>query len=69
MKTHYTTRNHPRSGDTYAVEIAEDGTIVRAAGPLYYEEPVSPENLREWIFIHWDTAADDGAWLEKEIYG
>lgn len=79
--TEYTTTKHPRSGKTYAVEVAvltgEDETdiietvIARVAGPLHYSDPTDPtdpDSLRDYINSQDDQdCRDDAVWLRREI--
>ena len=63
----YTTIRHPRSGETYAAEIDDDGQIVRAFGPLHHSDPTDPESLRDIIDNQMsDDVRDSAAWLTRE---
>lgn len=66
MATTYETRKHPKSGETYACEIDEAGTIIRAAGPLPYKDATDEDSLYGWISNAEDAEAD-AEWLEAEI--
>lgn len=61
------TRQHPTSGDTYACEIDETGTIVKAAGPLAFDDRTDEDALDGWLSNNFETAEADGAWLEAAI--
>ena len=61
-----TTIRHPRSGETYAVEIYGD-IVVRAAGPLHYSDPTDWASLAQAIANAGTDAEDDGAWLQSEL--
>lgn len=53
------------SGETYAVEIDDDGMIVASCGPLHYSE-ITKENL---ALMHYNV--EDLQWLqdhEKEFH-
>ena len=64
----YTTIQHPRTGEVYAVEIDDDGQIVRAAGPLYWTDPRDSDSLQDIIDNQiGDTARDDAVWLTREL--
>ena len=60
---------HPRSGETYACEL-RDGVIIRAAGPICYEdEPQTPDAIQDWLDNQDEgDNLDDGAWLEAELW-
>ena len=60
---------HPRSGETYVCELI-DGTIKRAAGPIYYEdEPQTPDAIQDWLDNQDEgDNLDDGAGLEAELW-
>lgn len=61
-----TAMRHPKSGDLFAVEVDDDGQVVRAAGPLHHALPDDEQTLREWL----DNAPDadlDGEWLAREV--
>lgn len=66
MATTYETRKHPKSGETYACEIDEDGTIIRAAGPLYHKDATDEDSLYSWI-SNADYPTITGQWLQAEL--
>jgi hypothetical protein len=74
----YTTIRHPASGECYAVELDEAGTVLRAAGPVYQgdegpadpltHEPLTPDSIAAWLDNDIDgEAAETGAWIDDEI--
>lgn len=76
--TEYTTIQHPRSGERYAVEIAvltgEDESdvietaIVRAAGPLHHADAPSAKQIRDYLDNQDEQdSRDDAIWLRREI--
>lgn len=67
MPTTLATRQHPKSGETYAVAIDELGNIVKAAGPLAYDDRTDEDALDGWLSNHFETAEADGTWLEAEF--
>lgn len=64
----YTMLRHPKSGDVYAVEHNEAGTIIRAVGPLHYSD-LSETDAHDMITnaSNDSDARDDGDWLQAEI--
>lgn len=66
MTTTVTTLKDPTSGETYAVELDPTGRILRAAGPLHYEDAADADrlgvSLRVWLDSSGDAEAD-AAWL------
>ena len=63
----YTTIKHPKSGETYAVEVDDLGSILGAAGPLHHSDPTDPESLAAYLANHSDTATDDARWLDDQL--
>ena len=59
---------HPKSGETYAVERDDAGTIIRAVGPLHWADA---EKIEPGEFIlnasSDDESLTDGEWLQNEI--
>lgn len=64
----YTTIQHPRTGEVYAVEIDDDGQIARATGPLHPTDPRDPQSV-EWHLDNQDEdeTREDAAWLKREL--
>lgn len=63
-----TTIRHPRSGETYAVLLAADGTIVEAAGPLHHKDQRDEASLATWL-MHNQDREEDAAWLSASLEG
>ena len=57
--------SHLPSGDVYAVEVGQDGHIVRAIGPMYYAD-VADYTAAEMINNATGDATEDGDWLDVE---
>lgn len=63
----YTTRQHPTSGETYAVRL-DDGQIAAVAGPLHHTDRRDDAALAMWIAnAAPGDAEDDAAWLRAEL--
>ena len=67
MTNTYTTIKHPQSGETYAVEMTEDGLILNVAGPLHHSDATDDAALSGWISNNSDTSADDAVWLTEAL--
>jgi len=78
MTSTYGTIDHPKSGERYAIEVREDGVILRAAGPAPRDEdgracdpltgePLTPDMIEDWLDNAGQDAIDDGEWLQKEF--
>lgn len=63
MSLRITTWTDLQYGGTYAVEIDEQDSVVRAAGPLHHGDSRDPDSLRGWIDNNFD-ASGDGAWVQ-----
>ena len=65
-----TTINHPKSGETFAIEINTDGDIIHAAGPLHYSDPTDTVSLQGWLdnAITDGNSAADAAWLTAALW-
>ncbi len=55
---------HQSSGDVFAVELNEDGTAARAAGPLYYKNITAAHLAAAYMGAVEDE--DDAAWLNNQ---
>ena len=63
----YTTVQHPKSGDTYAVERDPHGKIIAVAGPMDDSEGTLEEIIGYLSNATTEDREDDAEWLRHEL--